>query len=154
MRTATVAFIAAICCSSAALAQNQQAGNEASTNADETFKKLIEQCNDTDTLVLRARVRLAMGRLEDQAAIKTLNGEVNKGLSLCGEGKLDDAKAALKKTLTNAEAKVTEKFGQDETPTVKAQADDTKEKPKGSGDGKSDDKVAKGDESKPWWKFW
>ena len=142
-----VTTAAAICFSTAALAQSQQAGNEASTNADETFKQLVEKCDDTDALVLRARIRLAMGRLDDTAAVE-LTKLTNEGLSLCGEGKLDEAKAALNKTLAAAEAKVTEKFGQDETAEVKAA------KPEAT-DNTDSGKVADTEnEKKPWWKFW
>ena len=40
------------------LAQEQQADNAASANANETFRKWIEQCDNVDVLILRARIRL------------------------------------------------------------------------------------------------
>lgn len=145
MRFLVVFFTATVCLGTVALAQDQQAGNQASTNADETFKKLIEKCDDIDALVLRTRVRLALGRLDDQATIKSLNEELDKGLSICGEGKVDEAKIALKKTLEAADANVTEKFGQegDSAKVTAAPADD-----------KTEAKVTKAEEKKPWWKFW
>ena len=153
-----LAVLAAVCLSTSAFAQSQQAGNEASTNADETFKKLIEKCDDTDVLVFRARIRLAMGRLDDQAAIAELTEKTNKGLSICGEGKIEEAKASLKETLAAADAKVSEKFGQEgDTAEVKAAQSDESGKPKGSSKGSDEDKVAKTEgqgEKKPWWQFW
>ena len=148
MRMPVALFAASLLVASPVFAQQQQAGNDASTNADETFKQLIAKCEDTDVLVLRARVRLAMGRLDDQAAIGELTKQTDQGLSLCGEGKIDEAKASLNKTLTAAEAKVTEKFGQDESATVKAaKAEEKKEPATEAGSEKKE-------EAKPWWKFW
>ena len=145
MRLTVVSTIAALLFSTSAFAQSQQAGNVASTNADETFKKLVARCDDVDTLVLRARVRLALGRLNDEAAIKDLAEKVNRGLALCGDGKIDDAKASLASTLASAEGKVSEKFGQEGTSAeVKAA------KPV-----ESADKIAEtAEQRKPWWKFW
>ena len=144
MRLTVVSTIAALLFSTSAFAQSQQAGNVASTNADETFKKLVARCDDVDTLVLRARVRLALGRLNDEAAIKDLTAKVNKGLALCGDGKIDEAKASLTGTLASAEAKVTEKFGQEGT-----SADVKAVKPV-----ETADQVVETKGTKPWWKFW
>ena len=72
MRLTIAVFTAALLVNSSAFAQTQQAGSEAATNAEETFKKLVAKCDDVDALVLRARVRLAMGRLDDQAAVEEL----------------------------------------------------------------------------------
>ncbi|MEO1607760.1 MAG: hypothetical protein AAFR90_00170 [Pseudomonadota bacterium] len=135
-----------------ALAQSQQAGNEASTNADATFQQLIDKCDNTDVLVLRARIRLAVGRLSDEAIVKDLTDQTNKGLSICGEDRIDEAKAELQKTLAAAEAMVTERFGQDETTEVKAAGVKPDDQPKGSAHGKQADDAAK--DAKPWYQFW
>ena len=147
MRFPAVLMIATVF-STSAFAQTQQAGSEAATNADETFQKLIEKCDNTDALVLRARIRLAVGRLDDQTAIEDLTNQTNKALSICGEGKVDEAKAELKKTLDAADAKVSKKFDQDGTPDVKPVSSDAQSK-------NEDDKAGKdGDQQSPWWKFW
>ncbi|MEM9027479.1 MAG: hypothetical protein AAGC70_03830 [Pseudomonadota bacterium] len=96
---------------SAALAQDQQAGNEASTNADETFKKLVEKCDNTDALMLRARIRLQLGRTTDTAR-DAASKLMDQGLSQCGDGKIDEAKTTLAEALKVAEAGVTEKLDQ------------------------------------------
>ncbi len=151
MRLTLTAFAAALCVSTVVFAQTQQAGTEAGTNADETFKQLAAKCDDVDALVLRARVRLAMGRLDDEAAIAEFIKQTEAGLALCGEGKIDEAKASLTKTLAAADAKVSEKFGQEgDTNEVKAAAtdQDASEQPNAG-----EEKVAS-EEKKPWWKFW
>ncbi len=164
MRLIVVVFTAALFASTAAFAQTQQAGSEAATNAEETFKKLVAKCDDVDALVLRARVRLAMGRLDDEAAVAELTKKTDAGLALCGEGKIDEAKASLTETLAAADAKVSEKFGQEgDTNEVKAAQADESGSDKGSSAGKkaasassaasSQAKVAT-EEKKPWWKFW
>ncbi|MEM7747901.1 MAG: hypothetical protein AAF346_06585 [Pseudomonadota bacterium] len=164
MRLTFAVFTAALLVSSSALAQTQQAGSEAATNAEETFKKLVAKCDDVDALVLRARVRLAMGRLDDQAAVEELTKKTDAGLALCGEGKIDEAKASLTETLAAADAKVSEKFGQEgDTNEVKAAQSDAGGSSKGSSAGRPEASIAatQGSEAKmateektPWWKFW
>jgi hypothetical protein len=150
----TVAFAtAAMFCTAAALAQSQQAGNDASTNADETFKKLIEKCDNTDALVLRARIRLATGRLDD-GSFDDLIKEMNTGLSQCGDGKIEEAMVTLKKTLATADKRVSDKFGQEgDTANVKADPGGSDNQQQGSAEGGAGDKMA-GEDKKPWWKFW
>lgn len=94
-----------------ATAQEQQAGNEASTNAEETFQTLIEQCDETDVLVLRARIRLLIGRASEEAAAQA-QSELDEGLALCGQGDIAEAKAKLETTLANTDASVQEGFSQ------------------------------------------
>ncbi len=142
-------LMTAVVFSTSALAQTQQAGSEAATNADETFQKLIEKCDDTDALVLRARIRLAIGRLDDQAVIEDLANQTNKALSVCGEGNVDEAKAELKKTLDAADAEVAKKFDQDgTTPDVKPASSDSQS------DNEDDSTGKDGEQQSPWWKFW
>ena len=164
MRLTIAVFTAALLVSSSAFAQTQQAGSEAATNAEETFKKLVAKCDDVDALVLRARVRLAMGRLDDQAAVKELTKKTDAGLALCGEGKIDEAKASLTETLAAADAKVSQKFGQEgDTNEVKAAQSNESGANKGSSSGKqgatassaeSGEAKLATEEKKPWWKFW
>lgn len=95
-----------------ALAQEQQAGNEASRNVEETFQALIESCDDVEALMLRARIRLQLSRTTDEARDEA-QGLLDQGLALCGEDKLDQAKATLQQSLDIASAGVELNFGQD-----------------------------------------
>ena len=45
-----------------ATAQEQQAGNAASTDTEGTFQALVDACDDVDALMLRARIRLQLPR--------------------------------------------------------------------------------------------
>lgn len=155
MRLTVAVFTAALCVSTAAFAQNQQAGSESGTNADETFKQLVAKCDDVDALVLRARVRLAIGRLGDDAAIADLTKKTEAGLALCGEGKIEEAKAALTETLAAADAKVSDKFGQEgDTNDVKAAAAESSKQEDKVADKEGGDAKVATEEKKPWWKFW
>ncbi|MEO1495018.1 MAG: hypothetical protein AAFV19_22975 [Pseudomonadota bacterium] len=97
---------------SPALAQQQQAGNEASTNTEETFQALIEQCDNVDALMLRARIRLQLPRTTQEAAAKAQK-MLDDGFAQCGSGDLESAKATLAEALAIAEAGTTENFGTD-----------------------------------------
>lgn len=130
--------------STVARAQEQQAGNAASTNADETFQDLVAKCNDTDVLMLRARIRLVLGRTTEKAAKE--GGELLKtGMASCGHGKIDEAKATLNKAYAVVNAGATEKFGQDASAKVTAAPEKKPAATKAS---------AKSETKKPWWKFW
>ncbi|MEL7204482.1 MAG: hypothetical protein AAGL19_09950, partial [Pseudomonadota bacterium] len=48
-----------------AFSQEQQAGNAASTDTEATFQALIDKCDDTDALMLRARIRLQLPHTTD-----------------------------------------------------------------------------------------
>lgn len=127
-----------------AFAQEQQAGNAASTNADKTFQELVAKCDDTDVLMLRARIRLVIGRTTEKAAKE--GGELLKtGMASCGQGKTDEARATLTKAYAIVNAGATQKFGQDATAKVKAAKQKKPEATKASADT---------DAKKPWWKFW
>lgn len=95
-----------------ATAQEQQAGNEASTNAEETFQALIAQCDDTEILFLRARIRLQIGRAAPEAAAQAQK-DLDEGLALCGQGDIATAKTKLEASLETAQKSVEEAFGQD-----------------------------------------
>ena len=123
-----------------AVAQEQQAGNEASANAEETFKKLVEQCDDTDMLFLRAKIRLELGRI-DEAAAGNSKQLLDQGMAKCGEGKLDEAKSSLEESYKIAKAAAAEKF--------ETQVEVTR-----SADKQPETDTANTAEDKPWWKFW
>ena len=125
-----------------ALAQEQQAGNDASTNAEATFQKLVEQCDDMDMLMLRARLRLEISRATEAAA-KTASDMLTKGFVQCAEGQIDVGKETLSKAYEIARAGVTEAYGQDATLKTSSKVEEA---------GSETDPDASG--SKPWWKFW
>ncbi|MEM6462134.1 MAG: hypothetical protein AAF724_09485 [Pseudomonadota bacterium] len=96
----------------AAHAQEQQAGNDASTNTEETFQALIDQCDDIDALMLRARIRLQIPHTTTDAASKAQE-MLDSAFAQCGGGDLDAAKSMLEEALALAEAGTTENFGAD-----------------------------------------
>ena len=95
-----------------AMAQQQQAGNAASTNTEETFQALIDQCDDIDALMLRARIRLQIPRTTEDAAGKAQD-MLDNAFAKCGAGELDLAKTMLEEALALAEAGTTDNFGTD-----------------------------------------
>jgi len=126
-----------------ASAQEQQAGNEASINAEETFQRLIEQCDSTDALMMRARIRLLLGRIPDDVEAEAQR-LLDEGFAACGEGDMETAMAKLDQSLAVADAGVDETFGGGNEEEVAAA-----EEP--AADGAVAD-AAEGD--RPWWKFW
>ena len=128
------------------LAQEQQAGNDASTNAEATFQKLVDQCDDMDMLMLRARLRLEISQATEAAA-KTASDMLTKGFAECAEGRIDAGKEILAEAYEIARAGVTDAYGQDAT--VKTSAKTEEEGPETEAK-----KDASGSASKPWWKFW
>lgn len=92
-----------------AFAQEQQAGNQASANADQTFQALIDKCDDIDMMMLRARVRVEHGRTTPEAQAKSTD-MVNQAFALCGEGKMAEGKALLQDAYGVAKAGVDERF--------------------------------------------
>ncbi|MEM0977863.1 MAG: hypothetical protein AAGJ34_10030 [Pseudomonadota bacterium] len=125
------------------LAQQQQAGNDASTNTEETFQALMEQCDDIDAIMLRNRLRVQIPRITEEAAAEAQE-MMDQGLVQCGEGDLDGAKETLNAALEIAAQGATDNFGTDgtETPTETA----AEEIP-----ATVEETAA---ETKPWWKFW
>jgi len=138
------------------LGQDQQAGDEASTNTEDTFQALIEQCDDTDALMLRARIRLQLPRTTPEAA-ETAQKMLDEGFATCGGGDLDGAKATLTEALAIAEAGATENFGTDATvddDDNSADASDAAEDESEAKTGEASDETNTDDKTKPWWKFW
>lgn len=100
-----------------AFAQEQQAGNEASTNAEATFQQLIEKCDDIEALTLRARIRLQIPRATPETAAEAQK-LLDEGLAQCGAGELQTAKATLEQALAVGQEGVTANFGQDASPEL------------------------------------
>ncbi|MEO0752754.1 MAG: hypothetical protein AAFY25_13250 [Pseudomonadota bacterium] len=129
----TIAGVAAL----PAFAQEQQAGNAASTDTEATFQALIDKCDDVDALMLRARIRLQLPHTTDAAATQAQT-MLDDGFAACGGGDLDGAKAMLTEALALAEAGATEVYATDAAATPEPAAveqTDTEEK-------------------SPWWKIW
>ncbi|MDA0332191.1 MAG: hypothetical protein O3C30_03380 [Proteobacteria bacterium] len=141
MKTAIFALIIAIPMTDA-FAQEQQAGNDASTNANATFQKLVDQCDDMDMLMLRAQLRLEISRATEAAA-KTASDMLTEGFAQCAEGQIDAGKETLSKAYEIARAGVTEAYGQDATLKTSSMVEQG---------GSDTDAESLG--SKPWWKFW
>ncbi|MEO1550084.1 MAG: hypothetical protein AAFR93_06585 [Pseudomonadota bacterium] len=120
------------------LAQTQQAGSADMVNAEETFQKLVDQCDDIDMLMLRAKLRLQVSRTTEEASVRG-NELLVEGFELCGEGKIDEGKAKLEEALVLTTAGADEIFA----------TEDTSSQPE-------EETSAEGDEgaSKPWWKVW
>lgn len=127
-----------------ALAQEQQAGNAASTDTEATFQALIDKCDDVDALMLRARIRLQLPHTTEDAAA-TAQKMLDDGFATCGGGDLEGARAMLSDALQIAEAGANITYGaSDKAPSIEAETasvdavetpnEDTKEK--------------------PWWKLW
>ncbi len=138
VRTLIGAMLAGVC--SIAHAQVQQAGNAASTNMEETFRKLVEQCDDTDILMLRARIRLDINRTTEQAATQS-SGLLKTGLEQCGNGDIDQAKITLTEALSIAKSGAEERFAAAEQAKASARA-------------AADEGGKEVAPVKPWWKFW
>ncbi|MBX2884769.1 MAG: hypothetical protein KTR32_32740 [Granulosicoccus sp.] len=128
-------------------AQQQQAGNAASSDTEGTFQALIDACDDVDALMLRARIRLQLPRTTEDAAGKA-ESMLEQAFATCGGGDLEGAKAQLTEALSIAEAGVSEKFEMAET-TVAAQ-----EASVNQGNGRTDETDDASDGASPWWKFW
>ena len=136
-RIAIIAF--ALSFGLSAEAQEQQAGNEASTDTEGTFQALVDACDDTDALMLRARIRLQLPRTTDEAAA-TAQQMLEEAFATCGSGDLEGAKTQLAEALEIAEAGATENFGTDVTAAPAAEAEPAAEEAAA--------------EDKPWWRFW
>ncbi|MEM6680406.1 MAG: hypothetical protein AAF675_21275 [Pseudomonadota bacterium] len=142
-----------------ALAQQQQAGNEASTNTEETFQALIDQCDDTDALMLRARIRLQLPRTTPEAA-EQAQTMLDEAFATCGGGDLEGAKAQLTEALEIASAGVDNTFGARETETAtETAATESVEAETVQADATPDAAeveapAAEEEPEKPWWQFW
>lgn len=127
-----------------AIAQEQQAGNAASTDTDGTFQSLIDACDDVDALMLRARIRLQIPRTTEEAATKA-QVMLEEGFATCGRGDLESAKSQLSEALAIAEAGAAERFHAEQSEVAEQQAT-------ASADNNADAQES-GNKS-PWWKFW
>ena len=124
-----------------ALAQEQQAGNAASTDTEATFQALIDKCDDTDALMLRARIRLQLSRTTEEAAA-TAQKMLEDAFATCGGGDLEGAKTMLTEALEIAEAGTAETFATEAVAEVEAETAAEVET------------ATEAEEEKPWWKLW
>jgi hypothetical protein len=127
-----------------AQAQEQQAGNAASTDTEGTFQALVDKCDDVDALMLRARIRLMIPRTTEASAVEAQK-MLDKAFAVCGGGDLEKAKSMLNDALVLAEAGTTENFGTD--------ASLTNEAPKAV-EAASPTLSPESETEKPWWQFW
>jgi soluble cytochrome b562 len=111
MRLTIICIITSLVCSTV-WAQEQQAGNEASTNTEETFQALIDKCDNIDALMLRAKIRLQVPRTTEVASEKAQQ-MLDDAFAICGEGNIDAAKNMLEEALKLAEQGATERLGAD-----------------------------------------
>ena len=76
----------------------QGAGNAVSSNADDTFQKLMDACGDVSILGLRARARLEMNRAtpDDQSKIVEM---MDQAMATCGSGDIEKAAAQMNEVL-------------------------------------------------------
>lgn len=135
-----ISIVALVSVNATATAQVQQAGSAENTNSEETFRKLVEKCDDTDVLMLRARVRLDVNRTTPEAAAQATD-LLQKGLTDCGNGDTASAKETLTKALAIAKEGADQKFGLQDKEPASAPAGNEAAK---------DEQVP----AKPWWKFW
>ncbi|MGR3436817.1 MAG: hypothetical protein ACU0CO_18325 [Shimia sp.] len=143
-RTRTLALLLALAAAPAA-AQEQQAGNAASQDVEGTFQQLIEACDDTDMLMLRARIRLQLPRTTDEAAA-TAQEMLDQGFATCGEGDLEAGKATLTEALAIAEAGTAETFAVEETVEATPEAEPAADATETTAEDAAEDR--------PWWRFW
>lgn len=127
-----------------ALAQEQQAGNAASTDTEATFQALIDKCDDVDALMLRARIRLQLPHTTEDAAT-TAQKMLDDGFATCGSGDLEGARAMLSEALQIAEAGANVTYGAtDAATTTEAETASVE----------SEETPTETAEDKPWWKLW
>lgn len=127
-------------------AQEQQAGNAASTDTDATFQALVDACDDVDALMLRARIRLQIPRTTEEAG-QTAQKMLDEAFATCGGGDLEGAKVQLAAALEIAEAGATETFGTDAS--AGAAEETAAAEPVAEADAAQTEEA-----QKPWWKFW
>ncbi|MEL7279250.1 MAG: hypothetical protein AAFY35_03070 [Pseudomonadota bacterium] len=127
-----------------ALAQEQQAGNAASTDTEATFQALIDKCDDVDALMLRARIRLQLPHTTEDAAA-TAQSLLDDGFATCGGGDLEGAREMLGEALQIAEAGANVTYGTaDEAATAGAE----------TASAEAEDTPTKDADDRPWWKLW
>ncbi len=121
----------------------QQMGAGKLTDTEAEFQKLAAQCDEVEVLMLRARIRLEVSTLESRAETEAAANQVKEslanGMSTCGSGDIEGAKAILNAAYEAAQAENSKKFGQ-----------------VGVGNDIETEQVENRTESdsKPWWKIW
>ena len=126
---------------------NEVSSQEAGTliNTEEIFQKLIDKCDDVNLLMLRARIRLELPRI-DKSDADTVEKMLLEGFEMCAQKKPEEAKVKLTEAYEIAKKAASEKFGQSGTgglETVKKDIEPLK-----------DINSSNGTKDKPWWKFW
>jgi len=104
-----------------AFAQDQQADNAASQDTEGMFQTLVDQCDDVDASMLRARIRLQIPRTTEEAGPKRKK-MLEDAFGTCGDGDLDGAKPMLIEALAIAESGTDEPFGTSGTAETEATA--------------------------------
>ena len=135
----TYLIIALLTLPSAALAQTQQAG--IATDTDAAFQALVDACDDTDALMLRARIRLQVPRATEETAAAAQK-MMEEAFATCASGDVEAAKAQLADALKIAEDGANEVFAAAEAAEVETAAE------------AAQDADATDDADSPWWKFW
>ena len=127
----------------APVAFGQQMGAGKLTDTEAEFQKLAAQCDEVEVLMLRARIRLEVSALESRAETEAAANQAKEslanGMSTCGSGDIEGAKAILNAAYEAAQAENSKKFGQ-----------------VGVGNDIETEQVENRTEpdSKPWWKIW
>ena len=121
----------------------QQMGAGKLTDTEAEFQKLAAQCDEVEVLMLRARIRLEVSTLESRAETEAAANQAKEslanGMSTCGSGDIEGAKAILNAAYQAVQAENSKKFGQ-----------------VGVGNDIETEQVENRTESdsKPWWKIW
>ena len=114
-------------------------------NTEEIFQKLIDKCDDVNLLMLRARIRLELPRIDKSDAEK-VEKMLLEGFEMCAQKKPEEAQVKLTEAYEIAKKAASEKFGQSGTgglETVKKDIETLK-----------DTNSSNARKDKPWWKFW
>ena len=114
-------------------------------NTEEIFQKLIDKCDDVNLLMLRARIRLELPRIDKSDAEK-VEKMMLEGFEICSKNNPEEAKVKLTEAYDIAKKAASERFGQTGTgglETVKKDIEPLK-----------DTNSSNGINDKPWWKFW
>lgn len=122
---------------------SQEAGTL--VNTEEIFQKLIDKCDDVNLLMLRARIRLELPRIDKSDAEK-VEKMMLEGFEICSKNNPEEAKVKLTEAYDIAKKAASERFGQTGTgglETVKKEVETIKDKD-----------ISNGTKDKPWWKFW
>ena len=122
---------------------SQEAGTL--VNTEEIFQKLIDKCDDVNLLMLRARIRLELPRIDKSDAEK-VEKMLLEGFEMCAQKKPEEAKVKLTEAYDIDKKAASERFGQTGTgglETVKKEVETIKDKD-----------ISNGTKDKPWWKFW